>query len=83
MFTKSQSTLAKIKHSERIFDDFKRENLLPNKLSQLGPGIAWGDIDNDNDNDVYIGGASGYPGRIFLNNGNSEFFYEISTIIFG
>ena len=41
--------------------------MLPNKLSQLGPGVSWGDIDNDNDNDVYIGGASGFPGRIFLN----------------
>ena len=83
MFTKGQSTLAKIKHSERIFDDFKRENLLPNKLSQLGPGISWGDIDNDNDNDVYIGGASGYPGRIFVNNGNSEFIMKYQSSFLG
>lgn len=41
--------------AENPFDDFAREPLLPNKLSQLGPGQAWGDLDNDGDDDLVLG----------------------------
>ena len=33
------------KHFEMVFDDFARQPLLPQKHSQLGPGVAWGDVD--------------------------------------
>ncbi|MEZ4463681.1 MAG: FG-GAP-like repeat-containing protein [bacterium] len=54
------------RHEERPYDDFKREPLLPNKLSALGPGLAWGDVDGDGDADLWQGGAAGQPGRILL-----------------
>ena len=54
-------------HRESIFDDFKRQPLLPMKHSQLGPGQAWDDIDNDGDPDFYLGGAAGQPGQLFRN----------------
>ena len=73
MFTKDTGKLSEIQHREKYFDDFKRENLLPNKLSQLGSGVSWGDIDGDGDNDVYVGGASGFPGRIYVNNESGGF----------
>lgn len=73
MFRKDTSVLANIYHREKYFDDFKRENLLPNKLSQLGSGVSWGDIDGDGDSDVYVGGASGFSGRIYINNGSGGF----------
>ena len=73
MFTKDTGKLSEIQHREKYFDDFKRENLLPNKLSQLGSGVSWGDIDGDGDNDVYVGSASGFPGRIYVNNGSGGF----------
>ena len=50
---------------------------MPNKLSQLGSGVAWGDIDGDDgDSDVYLGAASGYGGRIYINNGFGSFDYK-------
>lgn len=54
-------------HEEIPFDDFDRQPLLPLKLSQLGPGQAWGDFDGDGDPDFYLGGAFGQPGQLFRN----------------
>src|SRR6185503_9172625 len=34
-------------HHEEAYDDFARQPLLPRKLSQLGPGLAWHDADGD------------------------------------
>src|SRR5262249_935950 len=42
-------------HHEEEFDDFSRQPLLPKKLSQLGPGVAWFDIDHDGWDDLIIG----------------------------
>jgi len=80
MFKKSEGSIANIYHYEKYFDDFKRENLLPNKLSQLGSGVSWGDIDGDGDDDIYIGGASGFPGRIFTNNGSGSFVNKFQFV---
>lgn len=48
------------------WDDFERERLLPNRLSRSGPGIAVGDINGDNREDVFVGGAKFQPGKIFI-----------------
>jgi hypothetical protein len=61
--------LATARHSEKPFDDFAAQPLLPNKLSQLGPGAAWGDVDADGDADFFLGGAAGSAGRLYFNEG--------------
>jgi len=66
LFTSSPA-LKGFKHEETEFDDYARQPLLPFKLSQLGPGQAWGDIDNDGDPDFYLGGAAGQAGQLFRN----------------
>ena len=53
-------------HKENIFDDYKNQVLLPYKLSQLGPCIAVGDINNDKLDDFFIGNASGSSGKLFM-----------------
>jgi hypothetical protein len=51
------------RHVEEPFDDFQRQPLLPRKLSQLGPGVTWADVDDDGWDDLLIaGGRSGTLG---------------------
>jgi hypothetical protein len=54
-------------HNEKPHNDFAIQPLLPNKLSQLGPGVAVADIDGDSDEDLYLGGAAGQPGALAIN----------------
>lgn len=60
-------------HHENSYDDFRVSPLLPGKLSQLGPGLAWVDYDQDGTDDLVI--ASGKNGQLslFNNLGNGEF----------
>jgi len=53
-------------HRETRFDDYTRQPLLPSRLSQLGPGLAWGDADADGQEDLFVGGAAGQAGRLYL-----------------
>ncbi len=55
---------------EKPFDDYARQPLLPHRLSQLGPGLAWADVDGDGDLDFYIGRPSGTAGSLFLHSDN-------------
>ncbi len=43
------------RHVEPYFDDYARQLLLPNALSQLGPGVAWFDVDGDGLEDLIVG----------------------------
>ncbi len=46
-------------HHEEAFDDFARQPMLPNKLSQLGPALAWFDFDGDGWDDLVVGSGKG------------------------
>lgn len=60
-------------HVENLHDDFEKEVLLPHKMSQFGPALAIGDVNADNLEDFYLGGAAGYPGQLLLQNTSGEF----------
>ena len=65
--------LQDVKHSEEPYDDYERQPLLPNKLSQMGPGMAWGDLDGDGLDDLFLGGGAGHSGRVYRNSGEGGF----------
>ncbi len=66
-------SLINYKHKENDYNDFKRERLLPHKLSTQGPKLAHGDINGDGLEDFFIGGAKGSLGALFKQNQNGSF----------
>ncbi len=59
-------------HVENRFNDFERQPLLPHRLSQMGPGLTWEDVDRDGDPDLII--PSGAGGRLaVMRNDNGRF----------
>ena len=53
-------------HKENKFIDFQRELLIPHKLSTEGPPIVSGDVNGDKLIDLYLGGAKGFSGKLFM-----------------
>jgi len=70
---KDVSHLLKHWQTEEPFDDFERQPLLPKKLSQLGPGVAWVDLDGDQHDELVIGSGKGGKLAAFRNDGKGGF----------
>ncbi len=61
------------KHIEDDYDDFYYERNLPEILSKEGPKAAVGDVNGDGLPDIYIGGAAGQAGQLYLQTANGSF----------
>jgi enediyne biosynthesis protein E4 len=59
-------------HTETPFEDFHRQPLLPHRLSQLGPGVAWTDLDRDGWEDLIVGSGMGGNLAAFKNHNGTN-----------
>ena len=58
------------KHVEDGFVDFYQERNIPVMLSREGPKAAVADVNKDGQPDVFIGGAHGQAGQLYIQNKN-------------
>jgi len=72
-YFEDMSALLNHTHRDEEFDDFRRQPLLPRKLSQPGPGVAWQDIDEDGWDDLIIGSGKGGKLACYRNNRQGGF----------
>ncbi len=60
-------------HEENVFVDFKQQQLLPHMHSKNGPGIAVGDVNGDQFDDFFVGGATKFQGSYFVQKSDGTF----------
>ncbi|MEC8420431.1 MAG: VCBS repeat-containing protein [Verrucomicrobiota bacterium] len=70
---REDTLLTKIRHNENHVDDFDLQPLLPYRLSRLGPGLAWGDVDGDDDLDLFMGQSRTSGSELYLRQADGTF----------
>ena len=60
-------------HIEDQFVDYRRDRLLPHMLSRSGPALATADVNRDGLHDLYLGGAKGQPGQLYIQSIDGSF----------
>lgn len=68
-------------HKEKDAIDYNIQPTLPHKLSQYGPCIAVGDIDNNGFDDFYVGGPAGNKGVFYMQNKSGGFTMDNTRFV--
>ena len=74
IFSNIKSSGITFQHKEDDFNDYQKQVLLPHSQSNVGPSIVKGDINGDGLDDVFVGGAAGQSGILYIQNISGEFF---------
>ena len=78
IFTKVVDTKVDFIHKENEYNEYEKEVLLPHNISQNGPYTSIADVNNDGLEDLFIGGATGQSGVLYLQKENGKFFKNLS-----
>uniref|UniRef100_UPI0025BAC264 VCBS repeat-containing protein n=1 Tax=Cecembia sp. TaxID=1898110 RepID=UPI0025BAC264 len=69
------------KHEENTdFDEFRREYLMPRRYAMEGPALAVGDVNGDGLDDIYLGGAKGQGGALYLQQADGGFTLQKNAV---
>lgn len=71
LFTKTSNRF--MPHKENNYIDYDYEGLIAKMLSKEGPAGSVADVNRDGLDDIFIGGATGQSGMIYLQNPNGTF----------
>lgn len=68
------------KHEEDDYIDFYTERNLPEMLSREGPKVGKADVNGDGLEDLYIGGAKGQAGQLYLQTAAGSFIKKEADV---
>ncbi|MEQ1691533.1 MAG: CRTAC1 family protein, partial [Gemmatimonas sp.] len=77
LFTNATALLGGAAHIDSLYADFRRQPLLPSRLSQLGPGVSWIDVDRDGRDDLVF--TSGRGGRLSVMRNSDRGFVSLAA----
>jgi hypothetical protein len=63
----------KVRHVENAYNEFAREPLMPRLLSTEGPALASADVNGDDLDDLFVGGAMWQAGTLLLQQHDGTF----------
>ena len=69
------------KHIEDSYIDFNRQKLIPYMVSDRGPAVAIGDLNNDGKNDIFFGGSKYMPSKIYAQQDSTFHLIKIPEIV--
>lgn len=73
VFTSVEEDVINFDHRESTYIDFDRDRLTYHMLSNEGPRLASADVNGDGLEDMYIGGAKGHSGSLYIQNQLGQF----------
>jgi len=73
IFQKEEISGLESPHKENDYDDFDRDPLLIEMMSNEGAPIAIADINGDGLEDIFTGGSQGFPGKLYLQSKDATF----------
>jgi len=80
IFTKMESNILPFTHKENSYVDFDRQKLIPYQISDKGPAVAVGDLNNDGKEDLFFGGSKFEKAKIYLQNDSIYQHVEFTPI---
>ena len=63
-------------HQENPMVDFDRDRLTFHMYSTEGPAFAQADVNGDGVDDLFFGGAKGFPGKLYLGKADGSFVFS-------